>query len=245
MRRAKAVINRDKEAENTFTTSTGRQVKLTPVNFYQLVDLETVIREEHEGRGEPISPPVREVVTATGATEEWQLDGDNLELETLGDPEQNKADWEAHLDARRRLQVEVADTQMDFLILGGVECDPDADKEWLRWCKRFRLPIPDDPLDRKLEYVTKYLLKTPEDIQLVSFQIMTISKKGAPGEGKIQAALDSFRDTLQEEDDDGGGNAGGEDTPQRAPGEGRPMAGERPVHGHEDGEGMGDEAVGI
>lgn len=177
----------------TWTNSLGREIKLRPVSQVRQQQLtQTVIKRFREA-GEPIDPPKYKVIDVAG-TEEW-FDHTKETIETAG--EEEKVAWTAHKAALKRLQQEITTRTTKLLLLEGLEIE-EPTEEWESRQRYWDIPVPDDPFEKKIEYIVTEILPTPWDQTECILAVMKAGSAGLDDE-VMAAAEDSFRRTIHTE----------------------------------------------
>jgi len=199
------------------TTTAGVLVRLVPVSHIELQEIDAVVEAEFRERGEPLNTPTYEAEVAGGGVQVFEHDEESIVYplslalkETDGDQEaaeklaaertaEATAEWEAHIDARARLDEEINRRKGMFLFDEGVandasgECwDGKVPDGWVKRRKRHGFDVPDDPLDLRLSYIMRGLLVTPLDQKEAAVRIMALTATGV-NNAKVTAALDFFR----------------------------------------------------
>ena len=114
----------DKKQQGEFVTRAGKRVRVQAVNWFKVRQIEGVVEREFRERGEPIDPPTYTVEVAGGGTETHAHDA-----KSSSTPEE-KAAWQAHLEARQRLLSEQTVRYSRYLVFHGIVIDEEALAVW-------------------------------------------------------------------------------------------------------------------
>ena len=196
---------RDNHDPAHFETSEGVKVRLKPVSQMLLAKIRLGYQKRFREAGEPIDTPTRIAKTVAGEEVELTLDADSLEIP--GKPEEtaeNERLWAEHQAALERLNLVLQEELMSCVLARGVEL---TEREgWESEQERFGVEIPEDPIDRKIHYITTELVQTPRDMANLYMAIIRLSNRGAVDEEALEAAEATFRDSVragQENDESG------------------------------------------
>ena len=132
----------------TYITEDGIELHLTSVSDTLINKYRLKIYKEFLERGEPVDPPKYKVITAGGGVEEHEHTEATLEvtpeeiklLEGVSEEEaqklavqrteENKAAWQKHLEARKRLEEEQNMAYTKAMLIMGVKFDMPEDDSW-------------------------------------------------------------------------------------------------------------------
>ena len=227
--------------KNVYVTMAGRELPISPVSLSEIQMSAAGLQKEYIARGEPIeapAPPTYEFETFGGGTETRAHD------ETTLRTDEDRAAWaiyqEAmtlHEDALARLEDETNRLRMEIIFKDGVSMQIPPGGAWEAEKKKRYVELPDDPEERRQQYILLEYLKTPMDIKACFAQVMIISAEGMDNQGAMEAALQSFLHPLESESGRNGREAteGSED-------EEKPMVSQPASVTVEDGQGMGPAA---
>lgn len=175
----------EQEDLHLFTTSSGKQVKLSlfPPLQAQMVE-EAARKEAIKLYGEAVRPTYH-----TEADEDLPHDESTLETD------EDKAKWLAYQDLLTKHQTHVGNKMMRFVLYYGVDEKPDDEAEWQERQRYFGIEIPDDPIGRKIHYIQSELIYSAADVQEIMRRIMVLS--GVRAE-VIDAAAATFPDSARD-----------------------------------------------
>ena len=164
------VLNVSPELDNPYvvTLSNGARVNIKPVPPYLIDRIRRTVTLP--------KPPVIEVKTAWGGSEEWINESDPAYKEALALAEEEQADklWKA-----------------EFIL--GIEDEPPPDEEWTGNLTMFGVEIPEDPKERKLLWVETVLIAKGIDAWKL---INAIRGAARPTKEEISELAESFRGDL-------------------------------------------------
>lgn len=169
-KKSKKVSNVEADSSNPYvvTLSNGVQVNLRPVPPYLIDRIKGTV---------PLpKPPIMEIKTAWGGTEEWVNENDNGYKKALESAQEKQADklWKA-----------------EFIL--GIADEPPPDEEWTENLTMFDIEIPDDPKEKKLLWVETVLIAKGTDAWKL---INAIRGAARPTKGEISEIAESFRGNL-------------------------------------------------
>jgi len=150
------------------TLSNGVQVNLRPVPPYLIDRIKGTV---------PLpKPPIMEIKTAWGGTEEWVNENDSEYKKALELAEEKQADklWKA-----------------EFIL--GIADDPPPDEEWTDNLTMFDIEIPEDPKEKKLLWIETVLIAKGTDAWKL---INAIRGTARPTKEEIGEIAESFRGNL-------------------------------------------------
>lgn len=169
-----------KKAQDVFLTSTGVELPLRRIS-------PLLVEKARASEAMP-ERPTYIAETAGGGTEEHPHDDTTLETE------EDKAAWREYLMETAFAQRRVNNRVVMLLFRRGIDYDAlklPKDDSWIKEQRDiFGIEVPDDPLELKMHWVETEALATPEDIKLLTIQLMSMT--GAPEE-VVAAAERSFR----------------------------------------------------
>lgn len=193
-----------------FEVVTGEKVPFEPVSTMMLGYIEQGIRAEYVRQGRPIDVPIYTVETAGGGEQAFEMDAEYVEA----NPDQKEL-WENHLKAVNDLDAEINEARQNVL-MDAVLVDLPEDETWLKRQKKYRVLLPTKPKQDDFEndeeyqeahedylarlrrhYLETEVLKTVEDLYGLIEEIMMTSLKGSMSEEELEAARQSFRNSLQ------------------------------------------------
>jgi hypothetical protein len=172
------------------TTPGGQKVTVQAISQVQLQGIGLGVEEEYRGRGEPLDAPTYTVTAVDGHTETHTHDA------TTATTDEDKAAWTLHMNAKQRLEAEKRQAQAKFMMLKGIVAS-DPSPAWIAEQKYFKIKLPDDPVDLKLQYIQSEILRTPEDITCAIMEILVLSSIGVPKKD-LEAVKASFRSAMAE-----------------------------------------------
>jgi len=164
-KRVSASVEVDSSNPYVITLSNGVQVNLRPVPPYLIDRIKGTV---------PLpKPPIMEIKTAWGGTEEWVNENDAGYKKALGLAEEKQADklWKAEL----------------FL---GIADDPPPDEEWTDNLTMFDIEIPEDPKEKKLLWIETVLITKGTDAWKLINAIRNVAR---PTKEEISEIAESFR----------------------------------------------------
>lgn len=179
--------------ERFFETTAGEKIKIQPISILDLQLAQDAVKREFRDRGEQIDPPTYKVDVLGGEVEYHPYTEESIK--DAG--EEDKAAWDAHLEATEKMKLEV-EGRTALVFLEGILVDLPEDDTWIKRRKRlFGEVVPEDKEERLLHYVNHILLKTPADQEDLTFAIYRLSMTGANKEA-IQAMEELFRGEMDE-----------------------------------------------
>jgi len=148
--------------------SNGARVNIKPVPPYLIDRIRDTV---------PLpKPPMVEIKTAWGGTEEW--------------PHENDAEYKAALKLAEEKQADKL-WKAEFLL--GIADDPPPDEEWTENLTRFGIEIPEDPQEKKLLWVETVLIAKGTDAWKLIYAIRSAAR---PTKEEISELAESFRGDL-------------------------------------------------
>lgn len=182
--------------KHTFITTAGIEIPIKPISLLDLQLAQNVVRKEFEDRGEPIDPPTYKEIILEDTPEQSINEVPYTKALIKDAPEEDKAKWDAYVEAMGRLQ-EVTLERTGLVFLEGIEYELPADDSWIRRRKKlFNEDVPEDEDEKLLYYINKIVLKTPADQQGLTEEIFKISMTGADEEA-ISAMEALFRSEME------------------------------------------------
>lgn len=199
------------DERNFFITVSGLKVRVEAVS-YELIQMATdAIERQFRDANEPIDVPTYEVETAGGSTEThphevvYQRDKDGLlvldenkeriVVSSTLETEEDRAAWALYDDAISRMNARKTAVETELIIDGVVV---DEQPEWIAKRNKFGIPIPDDPEERRLHFLSTEILKCPEDYVRAIGAVQLLSLSGIVPPEEIESLMDSFRGYLSE-----------------------------------------------
>lgn len=175
----------EQEDLHLFTTSSGKQIRLSLFPPLQLQMMQTAAEKEAAKLyGEAVRPTYR-----TSADEELPADESTLETD------EDRAAWAKYQEITQKHAEHVGNKTMRFILFYGVDVNPDDDPEWRARQEFFGIEIPDDPIGRKIHYIQTELIYSRDDIE----QIMRhIALMGGVKAEVIDAAAATFSDSARD-----------------------------------------------
>jgi hypothetical protein len=174
----------------SFYTDSGLEVEFEPVSPLVLEEIEAAIEAEHRAAGWPIDPPTYEAELAGGGTQTFDHDET-----TLRNDEEREA-WRLHKEALTAMAAEQSRRRAE-MILFALKVELPEDDTWVRRLKRMGLQIPEDPDDRLIFYIERFVIRTPNDLMTAMTEVIGASLRGTVSEAQIKAASQTFRDNIQ------------------------------------------------
>ncbi len=178
--------------EHFFTTTAGIKIPIQPVSLLDLELAKNTIEKQFREDSKPIDPPTYAVEVLGGEKEYHPHTEKTIEEGT----EQEKENWQAHLEAVEEMQDELQ-SRTGLVILEGIIFDLPEDDSWIKRRKKlFDEDVPEDEDEKKLYYVNNVLLKTLADKANLSLEIQLLSMTGATPEA-IKAYEELFRGQME------------------------------------------------
>ncbi len=174
------------KTKHVYVTSTGQELPIQPVSLDELRMGQAGIRQEFVARGEPLEPPVYEFEVFGGGKESHAHDETTLKTDA------DKAAWAAYQGALSRLAFEQARLIQEIVFEDGIAVQIPPDGAWEARCARRHVELPEDPEQRRWQYILTEYLKTPQDIKACIGQVMLISNEGSDNYHEVEAALAAF-----------------------------------------------------
>jgi hypothetical protein len=173
----------------TFTSSRGVTVALKPMAG-EIDRLNALLAQSQ------VSPPTFTVTTALGVEETNTHDPTTLVTD------EDKAAWADYLKRRQEALREWSEISVKSYALNGIVFDDAVLADWAKKRAAIGSPIPDDPLQQNIEWVTSELLGIPTDFSELMIAVMKVSQVQEEMVGFAEAA---FRRPLGQSDgaDDG------------------------------------------
>lgn len=177
------------EQPNTVKLSTGSTYTVQPVSETTINLVRAAVKRRLEAEGVPLSPPVY-TITTLGGTETAAHD------ETTLQTEEDKRAWTNYQLGLKRLAKEQDEAQMKVWLMA-LDFDMPEDDGWKAKQRFLGIEIPEDPMELRYHYLTTEILRTAEDLLTVIGGVTKASYHGVIQEEDLDAALNSFRHTLQ------------------------------------------------
>lgn len=143
-------------SDNTYITARGIKIEFLPIP--------RAIQKFHTTHSQP-EPPQYEVKTASGVIEKHPHNEATLETDD------DKAAW---ADYQRALG-EFNEKFLRVCFVRGVKVNADIN-EWIAEQKALDLPVSEDATERKVEWITDWVLATREDYEAVLIGVMRASE---------------------------------------------------------------------
>ncbi len=185
------MTEKKEEPNREFVTSTGKVIHLRPVANELFTDAQATVEREFKDAEKPVEPP-EYILTFAGGNTDTRFH-DDVSIKTATDEE--KEAWEAHQECLEELKTEQNERTIVIAIIEGVLDEPTD--EWLARMAYYQIKLPKDPYDLKVRYVTRELLRTPEDMASFSAAVMLLSAGMEVDQVAIEAAMESFRDSVR------------------------------------------------
>lgn len=167
-----------------FTSGKGIGIQLRAVSQFKLNDLlsskKVVKKPTYEAKSD--------------VTKEVQL----FELDEKTAKHKGRMDeWEAYLKEAKAAEAEYSGKFSEMMVWDGVDVAvPGPDSDWQKECDHFGIPVPTDPISRKICYVYREMLAGPEDLGFLIADILQLSQMDQEAVTKIR---DSFRSSIQKQ----------------------------------------------
>lgn len=145
--------------QSFFINSVGKRVECQPVGHDLITNLIKTIEKRYRDRGEPLDPPTYEFEAEGGIT--MVAPHDETTVSTL----EEKAAWDAHVDALSRLAQEQNEGTLRTLCLRGVRFNPEGE-EYRQWLEEeaFIGALPEGDLERRYRFIRSNLIVTVHDL---------------------------------------------------------------------------------
>lgn len=175
--------------EMLFVTTEGLQIPLRPISLQQLELVRIKATEEADKLyGKPKKPTYEQEVF--GGEKEVHEHNES----TLEKPEDYAA-WDAYEAHLKKFNDHVNNRVRDFILLTGTTIDMPEDASWMEMQRYFGIDIPEDhPLKTKSHWLATEAIRTVQDIQGISDQILAVS---GVDERLKQASVNSFPDPVE------------------------------------------------
>lgn len=165
-------------------------IKINPVSMVDMMEIRASIESEYRENKEPLDVPTYQVAVG----DEFQPHDHN---ETTLETDEDRAAWDAYIDANERLDTEVALYTTKYLLVEGIEIDWKLFKDWEAKKKKYKIRIPEDEDDKKIYFLTSTAFPTPADQKQAAQAVMLASIKGSDKE-QVEAIEALFRDQMEE-----------------------------------------------
>lgn len=179
-------------------------ITIQPISLSDLMLITSTVRDEFIERGEPIEPPTYEVPIAGGVEDNEDVEAQKHEHfyneetgETSLETDEDWEAWHAYQDALDRMNAEIGTLNISYMFDEAIEIDWDKFAGWEEKKKKYKIPIPDDPDEKRNYFLTSVAFKTPEQQNLLTTYIARISMEGADPE-KVQAMEEFFLGSVEE-----------------------------------------------
>jgi hypothetical protein len=143
----------------TFTSSNGRTVTIRPVSQFKI---DTI-----RGSKKEISVPTYSVTNVAGDVQEFPLD------EEIAKSQGREAEWAEYKKANAKNEAAFAKKYFSLLIWDGT--DVEISPEWEEECAFFGT-LPENRIEKKVQYVYDQILMTPEDMNDLMAEILLVSQ---------------------------------------------------------------------
>lgn len=177
----------DQSPNGKFVTARGKVIHLLPVSPYTLDDIGKSV-------GYPEQPKYEihtEIVDETHLMDETCL-------EVPGDPEETlrrQRVWAEYQRARSVTESILTNKLLEVIVSESVILDDDEPSgEWINRRKRIFGNVPDDPIDLKVYYVLRELVRTPSEVEAFITRVLRLSEID---EEKLLQAEASFRRSME------------------------------------------------
>lgn len=180
-------------SEQVLVTTEGREVRLRPVSLAMLQELQIAARKSALAAGEPIEPPTYAVTTVSGDIERHPHDASTLESD------EDRAAWELHQAALQKMEADANQRAVRYLLTEGVLCE-EPPEEWVQRMTWLGVEVAEHPLERRMQYLEREVLRTAADIMRVVQTVMHLSAEGSKAiQERLSVLDDLFRRALEGE----------------------------------------------
>lgn len=176
----------------TFTTTDERELRLGVVSQLALQAIRQAVRSEYRQAGKRLDCPTYTMTTAAGDIETAKYDDESIKDAT---PEEKQA-YQEYQDNTAALAMDENVRITNYVLLEGLPDVEDPTEAWVNRCKLFGIPVPDEPLERRMLYIQTAVLKTPADITQCVFELMKLSMDGRP-QAEIDNLTELFRHKVE------------------------------------------------
>lgn len=170
--------------EEIFETS-GGALRLRPVSLEAVNWIKIGVERELRAQGLPLDPPTYEVTTVAGTIERHPHTEDTLETE------QDREAWALYQDAVQTLNAAVGTRVTRYMLAEGVVLDG-PDEAWVERMRQYGIPVSDDRLERREQYLTYEFARTPRELLQIIQRIMVLSAEGSAELQEAAEAMESF-----------------------------------------------------
>lgn len=165
----------------TFTTRAGVELILVPIPPLLLEQVRASVKY----------PPVPTYTTKTAAGNEETYKHDETTLTT----DEERLAWAEYLAGKKEADRLLNERVMRALFLKGIALTMPTDNEWVLEQEFMGIKVPDNPLERKLHYISTELVSTSEDMVGIMSEIMRLT---GVDEAVVKNAEESFRRAVEE-----------------------------------------------
>lgn len=169
-----------KNTENTYTTRSGVTLHLKPIS-------PLLIQKVNAAIPDPV-PPVYKTQGIDGEITFFH------DAESIKDPEttrEEKLAWRNYLKEQEQVAIQRRDKLMEVVFARGVEFEMPDDDSWVAEQEMLGIEVPQNPISRKVHYLTTEVLVSQQEIQDVMNRVMRLIT-GATEE-EMQAVRETFR----------------------------------------------------
>lgn len=171
-------------AGEVFETS-GGPLTLRPVSLEAIARIRAKAERELRAQGLPLDPPTYQVTTAAGTIEEHPHTAETLETE---EDRQRWAEYEAAIEA---LDTLAGQRITRYMLAEGIVLDG-PDQAWLERMERLGVPLSDDPLEQREQYLTYQYARTQQELLALIQRIMVLSAEGNAALLEAAEAMETF-----------------------------------------------------
>lgn len=143
----------------SFTSSNGRAITIRPVSQFKI---DTI-----RGSKKEVPVPTYTVTNVAGEAQEFPLD------EEIAKNQGREAEWAAYKAAYAKNEAAFAKKYFSLLVWDGTDVEIDLD--WEEEC-RFFGTLPENRIEKKVQYVYDQILMTPEDMNDLMAEILLVSQ---------------------------------------------------------------------
>lgn len=182
----------DAVRSHEYTTTRGKVIRF--------VGVQSLLDQLRASFPQPKKPQYPRTSNVTGTT--TYFDHDETTLDVEGDEAQTKANhaqWDAYAAEVARVSREYGAALMRLVLLRGIRYDEPQDDAWIKEQTFIGLTVPEDPIERKLHYITTELIEVGDAVEAERVLLGVLAASGIDEE-VLSAMADSFRHPLGESD---------------------------------------------
>lgn len=161
----------------SWTSSNGKKVTIRPVSLFKLDTMRASKKE--------LPVPVYVATTVAGEKQEYPMD------EVIAQNQGRQEEWKAYLAEKAKQEALYSRRYFSLLIWDGVDIEPS--EKWIEEATYFGT-LPENKIERKVQYVYDEILMTGEDANELMAEILQISQVSKEAVDKLRA---SFRARAQ------------------------------------------------